>query len=178
MSLFPMSSGRARVRLVQVCAALVAAALAAGCGNNYRPVVTPINPSGPAAQPTSYAVVISSPSPTTSGIVTILDYAGDTVMAIAPIGPGPKSFVLDQLGATGYTLNSDGTLANFPITTSLQAKMVTYSTLPSNARPLNFLAPSAGLWATDLTGNVVDIFQLTPASFKLAVPVPPSPVAS
>ncbi len=177
MSLFPMSSGRARVRLFQAGAALVAAALVAGCGNNYRPVVTPINPSGPSAQPISYAVVISSPSPTTSGIVTILDYSGDTVMAIAPIGPGPRTFVLDQLGATGYTVNSDGTLANFPITTSLQAKMVTYSTLASNAQPLNFLAPSAGLWATDLTGNMVDIFQLSPASFKLAIPVPPTPVA-
>lgn len=177
MSLFPMSSGMARVRLFQAGAALVAAALVAGCGNNYRPVVTPINPSGPPAQPTSYAVVISSPSPTTAGIVTILDYSGDTVMAIAPIGPGPRTFVLDQLGSTGYTVNSDGTLANFPITTSLQAKMVTYSTLASSAKPLNFLAPSAGLWATDLNGNVVDIFQLSPASFKLAVPVPPTPIA-
>lgn len=172
-----MSSGMARVRLFQAGAALVAAALVAGCGNNYRPVVTPINPSGPPAQPTSYAVVISSPSPTTAGIVTILDYSGDTVMAIAPIGPGPRTFVLDQLGSTGYTVNSDGTLANFPITTSLQAKMVTYSTLASSAKPLNFLAPSAGLWATDLNGNMVDIFQLSPASFKLAVPVPPTPIA-
>ena len=177
MSLFPMISGSTRVRLVQSSAVLAAAALVAGCGNNYRPVVTPINPSGPAAQPTSYAVVVSSPSPTTPGIVTILDYSGDTVMAIAPIGPGPRTFVIDQLGSTGYTLNSDGTLANFPITTSLQAKMVTYSTLASNAAPLNFMAPSAGLWATDLTGNVVDIFQLSPASFKLAVPVPPTPIA-
>jgi len=176
MSLFPMISGRARVRVVQAGAALFAATLVAGCGNNYRPVVTPINPSGPAAQPTSYAVVISSPSPTTPGIVTILDYAGDTVMAIAPIGPGPKTFTLDQLGSTGYTLNSDGTLANFPITTSLQAKMVTYSTLASTAQPLNFMSPSAGLWAADLTGNVVDIFQLSPASFKLAVPVAPTPI--
>lgn len=172
-----MSSGMARVRLFQAGAALVAATLVAGCGNNYRPVVTPVNPSGPSAQPTSYAVVISSPSPTTQGIVTILDYAGDTVMAIAPIGPGPRTFVLDQLGSTGYTLNSDGTLANFPITTSLQAKMVTYSTLSANAKPLNFMAPSAGLWATDLTGDMIDIFQLSPASFKLAIPVPPTPIA-
>src|ERR1035441_3635361 len=129
MRLFPMSSGRARVRLVQAGAVIAAAALIAGCGNAYRPVVTPINPSGPASQPTSYAVVVSAPSPTTAGIVTIIDYAGDTVMALAPIGPGPSAFAMDQLGATGYTVDSDGTLANFPITTSLQAKMVTYSTL-------------------------------------------------
>ena len=171
-----MSSGRARVRLVQAGAALAAAALFAGCGNNYRPVVTPINPSGPAAQPTSYAVVVSAPSPSTAGIVTILDYSGDTVMAIAPIGPGPKNFVMDQLGATGYTLNSDGTLANFPITTSLQAKNVTYTTLAANAKPLNFMGPSAGLWATNLAGNTVDIFQLSPASFKLSIPVSATPI--
>ncbi len=108
-----MSSGRARVRLVQAGAALVAAALIAGCGNAYRPVVTPINPSGPAAQPTSYAAVVSSPSPTSPGIVTIIDYSGDTVMAIAPIGPGPRSFVMDEFGSNGYTVDSDGTLANF-----------------------------------------------------------------
>ncbi len=176
MRLFPMSSGRARVRLVQAGAVLVAAALIAGCGNAYRPVVTPINPSGPPAQPTSYAVVVSAPAPTSAGIVTIIDYSGDTVMAVAPIGPGPGSFVLDQLGATGYTLDSDGTLANFPITTSLQAKFVTYSTLSSTAAPVNLMAPSAGLWAADLNGNVVDVFTGSPQAFKLAIPVAPTPV--
>lgn len=176
MRLFFMNSGRARVRLVEAGTALVAGALIAGCGNAYRPVVTPINPSGPAAQPTSYAVVVSSPAPTSPGIVTIIDYSGDTVMAIAPIGPGPRSFVMDELGATGYTLNIDGTLTNFPITTSLQAKNVTYSTVASTANIVNMTAPTAGLWAADLDGNVADVFQGSPQAFKLAIPVAPTPV--
>jgi YVTN family beta-propeller protein len=176
MILFPISSGRARVRLVVAGAWLATAALVAGCGSNYRPVVTPVNPSGPAAQPETHVVVVSAPSPTAPGIVTILDYAGDSVMAIAPIGPGPRNFVMDQLGASGYTLNSDGTLAYFPISTTLQAKQVLYSTLASNAQPLNFMAPSAGLWATNLASNTVDLFQSTPASFKLSIPVPPTPI--
>src|SRR5450631_3663245 len=167
MRLFSMSSGRARVRLVQAGAGIVAAALIAGCGNAYRPVVTPINPSGPASQPTSYAVVVSAPSPTSAGIVTIIDYSGDTVMAVAPIGPGPNSFSMDQLGATGYTVDSDGTLAHFPITTSLQAKMVTYSTLSSATRLVNLTTPSAGMWAADLNGNVADVFTGSPEAFKL-----------
>ena len=171
-----MSSGRAHVRLVQVGVAIVAAALIAGCGNAYRPVVTPINPSGPAAQPTSYAVVVSAPAPTTAGIVTIIDYAGDTVMAIAPIGPGPSNFTLDELGATGYTLDSDGTLTNFPVTTTLQAKNVTYSTLSASAQPVNLMAPSSGLWAADLNGNVADVFASSPELFKLAIPVAPTPI--
>ena len=176
MRLFSMSSDRARLRLVQAGSALVAATLIAGCGNAYRSVVTPVNPSGPAAQPTSYAVVVSAPAPTSPGILTIVDYSGDTVMTITPIGQGPKSFVMDQLGATGYTLDSDGTLANFPITTSLQAKDVLYSTLSSSTRLVNMTAPSSGMWAADLNGNVADVFVGSPQKFSLAIPVAPTPV--
>jgi DNA-binding beta-propeller fold protein YncE len=176
MRLFSMKSGQLRVLLVQAGAALAAAAFVAGCGNSYRPVVTPVNPSGPAAQPTAYTVVVSAPSPNSAGIVTLVDYSGDTVLTIAPIGPGPTTFTLDELGASGYTLNSDGTLSNFPITTTLQAKNVTYTTLASTAAPVNLMAPSAGLWAADLTGNVIDLFTSTPEAFKLAIPVAPTPV--
>ena len=122
MRLFPRKSGRARVIFAEACAALAIAVLIGGCGDNYRPVVTPINTSGPAAQPTSYAVVVSAPSPTAPGVVTIIDYSGDSIMTETPIGPGPRVFSMDELGATGYTLNSDGTLSNFAITTSLQPK--------------------------------------------------------
>lgn len=176
MKLFPMNAGRARARLVEAGAALVAATLIAGCGANYRPVVTPITPSGPASQPSSYAVVVSSPSPTSPGVATIIDYSGDTVMAQAPIGPGPKAFTIDELGATGYTTNSDGTLTNFPITAQLQAKMVTYSTLPYGSQIVNLMAPSSGLWAADLSNDSIDIFQSSPQTFKLAVPVQTQPV--
>ena len=176
MSLFPMISGQARVRLVQAGAAFAAAALVAGCVNNYRPTVTPINPNGPPSQPTSLAVVVSSPSPTTPGIATVIDYAGDTVMATAPIGPGPLAFAVDESGSSGYTINSDGTLTNFPVSTQLQERLVNYSTLPSTSQPVNMYAPSAGLWVTDLEGNLVDVLTGSPQTFKLAVPVAPTPL--
>jgi hypothetical protein len=54
MRLFPMNEGQTRARLVQAGAVLAAVVLFAGCGSGYRPVVTPINTSGPAAQVTSY----------------------------------------------------------------------------------------------------------------------------
>jgi DNA-binding beta-propeller fold protein YncE len=166
-----MNAGQARTLLAQAGAALVASALIAGCGNNYRPVVTPINPSGPAAQPTSYVVVVSTTSPTTPGVATIIDYSGDTVMAEAPIGPGPITFTIDELGANAYTLNSDGTISNFSVSTSLQAKYIYVSTLPPTAEPVNLMAPAQGLWASDLSGNVADLFTGAPEDFKLAVPV-------
>jgi len=181
-----MNLGQARVRLVQAGAALAAAALIAGCGSQYRPVVTPINPSGPASQPSSLAVVVSAPSPTTAGIATIIDYSGDTVVASAPIGPGPSAFTLDANGSTGYTVNSDGTLTNFPATSSLQAKNVNYTTLPSTAEPVNLFSPSSGLWAADLCGtsstssvcqSVADVFTGSPQAFKLTVPLALTPVS-
>src|ERR1035438_4840253 len=103
MRLFFMNASQARARLVEAGAVLAAVAFVAGCGSAYRPVVTPINTNGPAAQVSSYAVVLSAPSVTTPGIVTIIDYSGDTVLAEAPIGPGPSVFTIDQTGGTGYT---------------------------------------------------------------------------
>ncbi len=176
MRLFPMNSCQARARLVQAGSLLAAVALIAGCGDRYRSVVTPINSSGPAAQPTSYAAVVSAPSTTTPGIATIIDYSGDSVLAIAPIGPGPTTFTVDALGDDGYTVNSDGTLSNFPVSPALQAKQVTYTTLASTAEPVNLYSPSVGLWAADLNGNVADAFTGGTAAFKLAIPVAPTPV--
>jgi DNA-binding beta-propeller fold protein YncE len=176
MRLYPMNLGQARTRLVQGGVALAAVALIAGCGSNYRPVVTPVTPSGPQAQPQSFAVVVSSPSPTTPGIATVIDYAGDSVLALAPIGPGPLTFTIDPLGANGYTINSDGTLSNFPVSQNLQAKQVNYTTLPSTAQPVNISLPTSGLFTADLNGNVVDVFSGFPQTFKLAIPVQTTPV--
>ncbi len=172
-----MNSCQARLRLVQAGAVFAAALLVAGCGSQYRPVVTPINPSGPPSQPTSYVAVVSAPSTTTPGIATVVDYSGDTVVAQAAIGPGPLTFTLDETGTTGYSINSDGTLTNFPVSSSLQAKNVNYTTLSTVSEPVNLFAPSAGLWAPDLNGNVVDVFTGSPQTFKLAVPVAPTPIA-
>lgn len=176
MRLFFMNAGQPYLRLIKAGAALAAAVLVAGCGNNYRPTVTPVSTSGPSAQPSSYAVVISSNGPSNPGVATIIDYSGDSVMAEAPIGPGPVSFALDDVGADGYTVNSDGTVTNIPISTDLQQKLELVTTLPTTAEPLNMLAPSSGLWVGDLNGNVADVFTNSPQTFKLAIPVAATPV--
>ena len=147
-----MNFCQTRVRLVQLGTVLTAAALVAGCGNNYRPTVVPIVSSGPAPEPTSHAVVVSAPSTTTAtaGVVTIIDYSGDSKMGTADIGIGPTTFAMSADGSYGFTLNSDGTLTEFPILNALQNNAVLYTTLPSTARPLNLFAPINGLWAADL----------------------------
>jgi DNA-binding beta-propeller fold protein YncE len=176
MSLLFKSFSQARARLVLSGTALVAVAFVSGCGGAARPVVTPINSPGPPPQPFSLAAVVSSPSPTLPGIATIIDYSGDTVVAQQPIGVGPLTFAADGTGSNGYTINSDGTLTNFPISNSFQEKNVTYTTLPNSAQPTGLLAPVAGLWAVDQTGSNVDVFTGSPEDFVLSIPVAPTPV--
>ncbi|MGA2754902.1 MAG: hypothetical protein ABSE53_14170 [Terracidiphilus sp.] len=180
-----MKSCPVRVLFAQAGAVLAFAALLGGCGDNYRPVVTPIGTNGPPAQPTSYTIVASTTGALTPGVVTIIDYSGDSILTEAQIGPGPKVFTLDQTGSTGYTVNSDGTLSNFAISSSLQTKNVSESTLPPTSQPVNLFSPTSGLWAADLNNgkpnancnipniqcDVADLFTGSPQAFKLAVPL-------
>jgi hypothetical protein len=180
MSLFSILSDRSRVWLVQASLVVVSAAVIAGCGSSYRPVITPINPSGPPAQPNGYAVVVSSPASSTAGVATVVDYSGDTIMVQAPIGPNPFAFTLDSTGSNGYTVNSDGTLTNFQVSQSEpQVKDIHYSTLPPAAQTVGLFSPSTGLWVSDLHQNVIDVLAPSTAaqSFKLAIPVAPTPIA-
>jgi YVTN family beta-propeller protein len=174
-----MNLGQTRMRLVQAGAVFTAVALIAGCGSAYRSVITPITPSGPSAQPSSYAAVVSSPSAKAAGIATILDYSGDTIMATQAIGVVPVAFTVSSAGYNGYTINGDGTLTTFPITSSLQEKNVLYSTLPTGADPISLFFPSTGLWAADPTHNWADVFTgaaSSAATYSLAIPVADTPV--
>lgn len=104
----------------------------AGCGDQYRPVVTAINPVGPSSQPTKYAIAISSTGASTAGLATMVDFSGDTVLITANVGVNPYYLALDTSGVNAYTLNSDKTLTSFPITTSLLSSQVLESTLLDN----------------------------------------------
>jgi DNA-binding beta-propeller fold protein YncE len=173
-----MNFGQAHVRLVQTGAVFAVTALVAGCGNNYRSTVTSTTSSGPASQVVSYAVVLSAPAPTatTDGIVTIIDYSGDTKMAVVPIGPGPAALAMDAFGTDGYTINSNGTIYSFPTSKSLKQADVVYTTLPSTADPVNLYMSISGLWAADLDGNVADAFTGSPETFLSSIPLAPTPV--
>jgi len=180
MSLFPRILSQPGARLVQAGLAFGVAVVFAGCGSSYRPVITPINPSGPPAQPIGYAVVVSSPASSAAGVATVIDYSGDTIMVQAPIGPNPFAFTLDSTGSNGYTVNSDGTLTNFQVSqTQPQVKHSHYSTLPPAAQTVGLFSPSTGLWVADLNQNVIDVLAPSTAaqSFKLAIPVAATPIS-
>lgn len=170
--------------------------LAAGCGNQYRPVITPITPVGPASQPEAYITLVSQPnfvlgtganpcaggSYSTPSVITLLDFAGDSILDQAQGGNGPLTFSLDSNGAQVFAPNCDGT-----ITTSnngvgaILTKNIETSTLLPGANPTNTLRAGTSLYVTE-TGQTSDcqatncVAQLTgtPVSLKQEIPVAPS----
>jgi YVTN family beta-propeller protein len=134
--------------------------LLSGCGAEYRPVVTPVNPTGPASQDTNgNFIVLSTNSPATSGLATLINGTGDTIMAQATLGNGPFSFALDSTGSFGYNLDSNGdtnvTLdayatsapaANTATATGLQTRNVTNSTLTPGSNPTAIFAVANNLY--------------------------------
>jgi hypothetical protein len=144
----------------------------AGCGNTYRPVEATIGIVGPAGQPTKYAIAVSSPSPTSNGLMTMVDFSGDTVLVTATVGVNPYYLALSNSGTTGYTLNSDGTLNSFDINTGLISSQVLRSTLLPASNPVSLFATTASVFVSDAGVNAVDQLVGAPPALKQELPVP------
>jgi hypothetical protein len=125
------------------------AALLAGCGANYRPVVSAINPVGPAGQPTKYAVAVSSPNSSSLGLLTVVDFSGDTVLSTPQILSNPSYFVLNSSGQQGYTINAQGSLDTFNLANpaALITSQVVQTTLPADSLPVSLttITPASGI---------------------------------
>lgn len=172
--------------------------LAVGCGNQYRPVITPINPTGPAALPTGGIVVISQPgfTPVLGGttactgtvysdqsIITLVNFSGDSIDVQANGGYGPLTFSLEPGGANVYAPNCDGTLTTAQATTtSLLTKFVQNSTLLPGSNPTNTIFVNSNLYVAEpgLHGptctvtNCVAQMTGSPEALKQEIPVAPS----
>ncbi|WP_158823933.1 YncE family protein [Granulicella sp. S156] len=175
---------------------LAAVLFTSGCGNQYRPVVTATNPVGPAGQPTKYAVAISNPGTGLTGLITIVDVSGDTVLSTPNIGPAsnnnfilpptsrtcpvnPNIFSIDiATGSTGFIVNpnsascttsstSGGGFADFPL--SLPTSLLSQDVVQST------LATGANPTSVEAitvisTGSTVFVTQAGDSSLSPAVP--------
>ncbi len=153
------------------------------CGNNYRPVVATIGVVGPAQQPTKYAIAVASPTPpgspcplpgqpTSNGLLTIVDFSGDTVLVNATLGVNPYYLALDTAGSNGFTLNCDKTVTSFDISTTLISSKVLESTLPVGANPVSLFATvNTSVHNADPGVNAIDQLAGTPAALKQELPV-------
>jgi YVTN family beta-propeller protein len=171
---------------MRMAAAVVLAAcvgMIAGCGNSYRPVLATIGAIGPAGQPTKYAVAVSTPTPpgnpcplagqpTSNGLLTMVDFSGDTVLVTAQLGVNPYYFALSAQGTIGYTLNCDKTLNSFDVSTQLISSEVLESTLPPGANPVSVFATSSATYLPDPGVAAVDQLSSTPPALKQELPAP------
>ena len=163
-------------------------ASALGCGNSYRPVVTAINPVGPAGQPTKYAVAVSQPTATGPGLLTITDVAGDSILATTALGNSPYFLNTDAVSSTtnvsnGYTLNRDGTFNTFDISPSLIASQVLSATLDAGGAANSVVslvssASTSNVYVTQPARSTVAQFQRisTGLTELQELPVPANPV--
>jgi hypothetical protein len=133
-----------RAGLAVLTISFAAALSTVGCGVQYRPVVSAIGPVGPAGQPTKYAVAVSSPSTTSPGLVTVVDFSGDTVLSTPQIQTNPSYFQLGTNGTQGFTVNTNGSLDTIPLANplTLLTSNVVETTLPTGSVPLSITALS------------------------------------
>ena len=166
-------------RLCRLFVVLGMAVLVAGCGETYRPVVTPVAVTGPAPQPQSYVVVTTTTGNGTPGLANIFDASGDTLLTQALIGNGPLSLSLSSSGTSATAVGTDGTVNTFTPSTTLQTKNVLISTLLQPATPINLLSTTGSLFITEpnvpavavLSTNSSGLYRLTQE-----LPVPASPI--
>jgi YVTN family beta-propeller protein len=152
--------------------------LLTGCGETPRPVVTPVPVTGPAPQPQSYTVVITSAGTDVPGLANVFDSAGDTLLTQATLGIGPLAMTLSSTAGNSTTTNTDGTVTSFTPSTTLETKNIQSSTLPPPAQPINMLSTSTNLFITEpnvpavavLTNNASGVYQVTQ---QLTVPASP-----
>lgn len=123
-----------------------------GCGQQYRPVVSAINPVGPAAQPQKYAIAVSSPNSAVGGLLSIIDVSGDTILATPQILPSPTYFAILTNGSEGYAINAQNSLSTVP--TSSPASLLT-SSVVQTALPTGANAPSLSAFTL---GNASRLF--------------------
>jgi DNA-binding beta-propeller fold protein YncE len=123
-----------------------------GCGNTYRPVVSAINPVGPAAQPQKFAVAISTTGTATANTTATFNSGGNT----------------------GYTLNSDHTLTTFDISTALLQSQILQTTLLPGANPVSIFPGSTSTYVSDPGLNAVSQFTGQPLNLQQQLSVSPA----
>ncbi len=166
-------------RLAMGCAGSAAVLALAGCGNNYRPVVSAINPVGPSTQPTVYATALSDPGNGQNGLITVVDVFGDTIIANAFVAPLPTYLAVDPIGQA-YVLHSNSALLeSFAAAPGLLTSNIRQSSLAAGSNPtqINPTSGSSPVFITEpLLSRVAVLTGGAPPTIRQELPVPANPV--
>ncbi|MGB8324196.1 MAG: hypothetical protein WCE52_14655, partial [Candidatus Acidiferrum sp.] len=110
-----------------------------GCGNNYRPVATPITPNPPNPAFIKAMFVISDNGPQNSGTSSQIDVSGDTISGVVKTGIGSVHALLTPDMNEVYVANRfEDTISEFQpgAPTSSNLNPVTTITLPPGSAPI------------------------------------------
>ncbi|MEG9431761.1 YncE family protein [Terriglobus sp. ADX1] len=151
----------------------------AGCGNNYRPVVSAINPVGPSTQPQVYATAIADPGNGNNGLATVINVFGETVAATAAVAPNPLYFTVDSAGQA-YVLHSGNSLIDsFSAAEGLMTTTVKHSSLAQGVNPTQVTTNSTAgpIFIVEPSVNKVAVMTAgTPPTIRQELPVTENPV--
>ena len=179
MSSVPRQVFSRTIRTAAWCMGSAAVFTFAGCGNNYRPVVSAINPVGPSAQPTVYATALSDPGGGQNGLITVVDVFGDTVIANAAVAPSPSYLAVDPTGQTYVLHNNSVLIDSFTASPGLLTSTVRQSSLTVGANPTQ-INPSSGSSAIFITepalSRVAVLTGGAPPTIRQELPVAANPV--
>ena len=157
---------------------LCAIGLCAGCGDTFRPVVTPVASPPPDPQATAHANVLAQTADGISpGTVTQIDVSGDTVTAQQTLGVNPVYATVSTNGLAVFTANKGSD--NIGIYSALSAASFTPSTitLPAGSAPVFLQTNISNLYVAESGTNTVGVVSLTTDVRTTGVSVGVNPVA-
>jgi hypothetical protein len=117
------------------------------------------------------------------GLVTFVDFSGDTVLSTPQILANPNYFQLNSSGTEGYVINAAGSLNFFGTSspTSIITSTIGQTTLPANSQPISISAftPSSGtstLFIPEVATSNIAALNSGSAALYDAVTVPANPI--
>jgi YVTN family beta-propeller protein len=149
----------------------------AGCGETFRPVVTPIPQPGPDPQGAKNAIVLSQAA-SGGGVTTHLDVSADVNIGQARVGPNPVHAATIASGSRVAIANNMSDSLSIYATSNPASQSVVTVSLPVGARP-SFLANNAatGNMFITMSGlNAVGVVSVNSALFTNQINLDPTDV--
>ena len=147
-------------RLARVFAVFVLLLVCAGCGDQFRPVATPITPPPPDPQPTHFIFVLNGNGANDPGTGTRIDVSGDTNVGVATVGLGPVHAALLPNGSRIYVANSlEDTISSYALTSLTPVT----TSLPFGSRPVFVHTTENGAMYVANVGNTSTVPPTLPS---------------
>jgi hypothetical protein len=144
------------------------------CGQNYRPVATPVNPIPPNTNFSHFMLVISGNGSTSDGSTTTFDVAGDTALSQTTTGILPTYATLMSSATLVYTTNSgDGTVTSYGTS---NGGSFTTTVLPAGAVPVFVTSTeTAKVYVADVGLDAVYVISATNNAIISSAALPGAP---